>query len=159
MKKAFGMAMVSAALAIACVQSAQALDSTGTFRGAILVTDITDQCDLPGFPRLGQTLLAVFRPEAPSAPPAALLVTFANGALLVTPVGSPPPPSGQYGGDLIGGVATYSHYTGGTYVINVKPSDIVPTTQQVTLTGKITKFRNTTGCTVNFKGSFFRGVV
>src|SRR4051812_36911297 len=107
----------AALFSVATISSAGALDATGTFRGAILVTAVTSQCNMPGYPVVGQTLLTVFRPNAPSTPPAALLVTFSNGSLLVTPVGSPPPVSGSYVGELMAGVATYTHYTGGTYNI------------------------------------------
>jgi hypothetical protein len=147
--------------------SAHALDATNTWRGSILVTDVTDACIKPGFPTVGQTLLAVFRPKLetddPSDPPAAMLITFNNGALLVSPTANPPGSSGQYRGDVIQGVAAYGMYTGGTYSLKTKPSldTFDETTTQLTMTkgSKITKFRNTVGCTVTFEGSFFKGVL
>jgi hypothetical protein len=158
MRMAFAMAVVSAAL----IQSAHALDATDTWRGGILVTAVTAACDNPGFPTVGQTLLGVFRPQLMDGdPPGALLVTFNNGALLVTPTGTPGN-TGPYQGNLIGGVATFTSYTGGTYALASKPSldTIDATTPQISITnGKLTKFRNVAGCTVNFKGSFFKGVL
>jgi len=141
--------------------SASALDATDTWRGSILVTNVSAACALPGFPVKGQTLVSVFRPKLASGQPnSALLISFANGAFLGTSASStiPAPTSGKYVGDLLGGVATYGHYTGGRYDFTITPATIVPTTPQVTIKGKITKFRNTSGCTLTFKGSFFKGV-
>ena len=160
MKKAFGIAVVSAALATACIQSANALDTTNTWRGGVLVTSVTAACDLQGYPEKGQTLMAVFRPRFVNTDPlSAFLVTFANGALLVTPTDPaiPTPDSGSYTGLLIGGLATGGSYTGGTY--DITTSNVTPTVGQVNVTGTITKFRNTAGCTLKFKGGLIRGVL
>jgi hypothetical protein len=93
-------------------------------------------------------------------PPSSFLVTFANGALLVTPTSTaiPTPNSGAYRGLLIGGLATSSQYTGGTYSI-AGLNNLTATTAQVNVTGNITKFRNTPNCTLSFKGGLVRGVL
>lgn len=57
------------------------------------------------------------------------------------------------------GLATYGHYTGGTYSLSLSPSNITPTTPQITVSGNINNFRNTVGCTVTFKTSLIRGVL
>jgi hypothetical protein len=144
--------MTSATAAVAAVETSD------TWRGSILVTKVTAACDNPGFPVVNQTLVAVFRPKLSGGDPdAALLVTFSNGALLVTPTGTPGT-SGPYRGDLINGVAVYSSYTGGTYKFAVSPSNFTASTKQISVTnGQLTKFRNVAGCTVTFNGSFFKG--
>ena len=152
------LASVAATLAaFSIVGQAQALDATNTWRGSVIVTSETAACNKPGMPSVGQTLLTVFRPKfSDTDPPDGILISFNNGALLITPLA--PPPSGGYDGDLLNGLATYQHYTGGTFTVAVKPANITPTTPQITVSGKFTKFRNTAGCTVGFKGSFFKGV-
>lgn len=162
MKHPLIVAAVAAAAFSVSSASAPALDATDTWRGSILVTNVTAQCAIPGFPTKGQTLVSVFRPKlAAGQPNTALLISFTNGALLGTATSSaiPAPNSGNYVGDLIGGLATYGRYTGGTYAFTVTPSPIVANTPQITISGVIRKFRNTASCNVTFKGSFFKGVL
>jgi len=153
------IAAATAFLSLPVILPAQALDATDTWRGSIIVTAETAACDVSGMPQVGQTLLAVLRPNiTESDPPTGVLITFNNGALLITALD--PPPNGRYTGDLIGGLATYQNYTGGTFTsLKVKPNPIAPSRPQVTVSGKFTKFRNIAGCTVTVKGSFFKGVV
>jgi hypothetical protein len=152
--KFIGITAVLAAFSI--VGQAHALDATNTWRGSVIVTNETAACNKPGMPSVGQTLLTVFRPKmANTDPPDGILVSFNNGALLITPLA--PPPSGSYSADFLNGLATYQHYTGGTFAVAVKPTNITETTPQITVSGKFTKFRNVVGCTLSFKGSFFKG--
>lgn len=157
------MALGAAAVTALSIWSTSvlALAASDTWRGSILVTGVTAQCAQPGVPGKGQTLLAVFRPKmAAGEPNTALLITFQNGALLAstTSAAIPPPLTGTYIGDFIGGLAVYSRYTGGNYSFTITPSSITPTTPQISINGSITKFRNIVGCTLTYKGSFFLGV-
>jgi len=66
--------------------------------------------------------------------------------------------NGNYNAFLIGGRATTTSggapYTG-TYKLKVTPATITATTKQVTVTGTITNFFNSTGCTATFEASYF----
>jgi hypothetical protein len=157
------MAATAALFGVTLASGAQALDATNTWRGGALITSVTDQCNNPGFPVAGQTLVTVFRPRFVNTDPnSALLLSFSNGALLVTPTSTaiPSPSSGTYTGQLIGGAATFSAYTSSqsTYSFTITPATLQPNTPQITIKGTLKNFRNTAGCTVKFSTSLFRGI-
>jgi hypothetical protein len=156
----FGVALLAASTVIPA--QATTLDASMTFRGALLITAVTANCDKPGFPFKGETLLSAFRPKIAAdatVPPAALLITFQNGAQLSSlPAIIPSPASGTYNGIAIQGLAAAANFTG-HYSFTISPASIVPATPQISISGSLENFRNTAGCTVSFKGALVRGVI
>ena len=158
--------IIPGAAAVAVISTvcgaAYAVDVTDTWRGAIVVTAASAGCEGLAFPQVGQSLMAVFRPRfVGSDPNTGFMVTFANGALLVTPTSTaiPSPASGDYTGSNISGAAAAGDYTGGRYSLRTRPANITPTTPGLSISGRITKFRNKPGCTVSFKGGLTKGVL
>lgn len=156
----------SAAVA-ACVScathaaQAQTVTTTDTWRGGVMVTEVTAACAQPGFPTKNQTLAVVFRPKLEDGdPPCSILVTFANGAMLASPVGTatPPPNNGRYTAVVLGGLATNANVGGTDATYSINFSQFMPAAAQFNIVGTMNKFRGVAGCTVKFKGGLVKGV-
>jgi hypothetical protein len=152
-------ALLATAISIAPV-AAHALDATNTWRGSVIVTNATTQCNTNAAFAKGSTRLAVFRPKMAAAHPnSALVITLPNGALFGS-ANSATSINGPYTGILLSGIATAAvNYTGGAYNFTISPAAPTASTPQISISGTVTKAGNITGCTLTIKGSFFKGVI
>jgi hypothetical protein len=157
------------AAAIATAISASAATTAGAasaeallWDGTVVTTTSTAQCaalgDLTGSTR------ALFRPHLKiSDPKAGVILTFDEGGAMVIRAttntrqmqGTNAPYCGIFFDPSMGESRTWF---GGTYTFTVTPATVTASTNEVRVTGTVTKFADIVGCTVTFRAAFLRRI-
>ena len=156
MKTAASFLLAGALAASAGIQPAAA--EARLWDGAMVVEAATEQCN--AFPDVIGSYRAVYRPHLQASDPKAAVMTQTDDLshimlLQATTASNSLHGSGPYCGthfDSAKGEST--DWCGGTYQFAVTPTTVAAGTQQVTLSGRITKFANIEGCTIRVRGAF-----
>jgi hypothetical protein len=163
----FCLAAVAAMTATLGAASAQEVANNPliVWHGAATLTNVpaTAACTNVGF-AIGDTALSVFRPRLnPEEPSSAISMSFGRSAMAFFRQ-----TAGSTSSDQMHGNSAYSSpwFSGratstqggntGNITLTLSPSSVLATTNVVTIVGSITNFAGKPGCTVQFKGSYYR---
>ena len=156
MKTATSFLLAAAFAASAGIQPASA--EVRLWDGSLVVEAATEQCD--AYSDVIGSYRAVYRPHLQASDPkAAIMVQTADLShillLQATTANNSLNGSGPYcGTDFDSAKGESTDWCGGTYQFTVTPTTVAAGTQEVTLSGRVTKFANIAGCTIRVRGAF-----
>lgn len=131
------------------------------WQGGATITSLSAACSTVGF-AVGDLVHSVYRPILdPAEPKTAISFVSSRGAVIFFQASGNAfmaSGAGTYSGNYVGGRATMSSTAvTGNWTMTVTPSTFTAATvTPVTITGSITNFYKTAGCTVGFKGAYQR---
>jgi len=166
MKRPAGIVTASAAaflFASALVNSASAKDKQVVWEGYATNTGSTTQCKGVGGTGMSDTHVSIFRPHIEGTDtPTYLSMMHLRAALTIenNDEGTVHQMhgNGSYKGYGVNSRAKGFNYWGGTYSLTITPATIGTGVSKVTITGTITKYFNTPGCNVTFKGVYVKRI-
>jgi hypothetical protein len=130
--------------------------------GSIVVATATPQCAALG--SFNNATQALYRPHLKvSDPKAGIILNFDQGGAIVIRAISNTRQMHETNASYCGiffdpAMGESRTWLGGTYTINVSPVNVTAATNEVRITGAVTKFANIPGCRLTFRAAFMRRV-
>ena len=154
------IAISGAALLLGAAAAGPAAAAVQVFQGQVFVTAVNAPCTAASAVAVGDHYLGLFRsvlnPSFPLIGGGFSLHGQRSAAVYQLPAGIALPGGAQSKTVPVTGVSSrvgIFAFTS-TYTLNIAPAAIVATTPYVTITGTLTNFFDTAGCTVSIRGAF-----